>query len=66
MNDLKKICQLVEAKKCMVHHQNASATIEGAEIVLNNLCCNEFRDELHEFIGDKLMDQTKDGIDIKF
>lgn len=61
MIDLKKICRLVETKRCNEHHEKTKAVVIGKSIQLTT-CCDKFNNELQKVIEKEMAKQTEEAI----
>ncbi len=61
MIDLKKVCRLVENKRCKEHHENPKAIVKGKSIQLTT-CCDKFNNELQNVIENEIAKQTEEAI----
>jgi hypothetical protein len=61
MIDLKKICSLLESKRCKEHHEKPKAIVKGSSINFTS-CCDKFQNELQTIIKTEISKQTQDAI----
>ena len=61
MIDLKKVCRLVENKRCKEHHENPKAVVKGNSINLTT-CCDKFQKESQKIIENEIAKQTEEAI----
>jgi hypothetical protein len=61
MIDLKKVCRLVEIKRCKDHNEKPKAIVKGSSINLTT-CCDKFQNELQKVIENEIAKQTEDTL----
>jgi hypothetical protein len=60
--NLQEVCNILERQTCPIHNKKPTAKVNGNKIEIN-ACCNKFKKELEELMGNEISKQTDDNLD---